>query len=96
MVDTGTLSVPDNDFSGADTNLRFDGASNSFSGIYIGGGMIDYGNPDDINFGTDNLGTINMEDGACTTSWATVNQNGIARTTGPKASNCGGDIPLLC
>ncbi len=40
VTDTGTISVPD-----GNSNLRFDGASSSFSGTYIGGGMIDYGDP---------------------------------------------------
>ena len=76
VIDSGTIIVPDNNPNGDNTNLRFDGANNSFSGIYIGGGMIDYGNPDDVGSGTDALGNIDMQSGACTTSWATVNQNG--------------------
>jgi hypothetical protein len=77
MIDTGTIIVPDNNPSGSATNLRFDGANNSFSGIYIGGGMIDYGNPNDLGVGTTYLGNIDMQSGACTTSWDTVDQNGV-------------------
>ena len=65
---TGTISVYG--------NIRFDGANNSFSGTYIGGGMIDYGDPLTPGYGTDTLGNIEMTEGACTTSWATVNQSG--------------------
>ena len=68
---TGTISVPN-----SNSNLRFDGANNSFSGTFIGGGMIDYGDPLTPGYGTETLGNINMTSGACTTSWATVNQNG--------------------
>jgi hypothetical protein len=68
VTDTGTLSVP------GGNNLRFFGAHNSFSGTYIGGGMIDYWTGS-INA----LGTINMTSGACTTiNWgAIVNQSGV-------------------
>ena len=68
FTDTGTLSVP------AGSNLRFFGAHNSFSGTYVGGGMVDYWTGS-INA----LGTVNMTDGACTTvNWgAIVNQNGV-------------------
>ena len=90
VIDTGTIIVPDNNPNGDNTNLRFDGANNSFSGIYIGGGMIDYGNPDDVGSGVDYLGDINMEEGACTTSWATVNQNGeITLSDGSTIANYG-------
>lgn len=77
VTDSGTLSVPD-----TGSNLRFDGASNSFSGTYIGGGMVDYGDPAEFealgysNYSISTLGTIEMSQGACTTSWAYVNQNG--------------------
>ena len=67
VTDTGTLSVEDN------SNLRFFGANNSFSGTYVGGGMIDY-----WDGSTDALGTIDMTSGACTTvEGATVNQGGV-------------------
>jgi large repetitive protein len=77
VTDTGTISVTD-----ADSNLRFDGASNSFSGVYIGGGMVDYGDPatfDTVGNGSYcivTLGNVDMSQGACTTTWADVNQNG--------------------
>ncbi|MBV8578963.1 MAG: hypothetical protein JOZ58_28500, partial [Acetobacteraceae bacterium] len=62
VADDGTISV-------ASGNLRFDGASNSFEGTYIGPGMIDYG------FGsTDTLWYVDMVDGACSTNFGTVNQ----------------------
>jgi fibronectin-binding autotransporter adhesin len=66
--DTGTLSVA------GGSNLRFFGANNSFSGTYVGGGMIDY-----WDGSTDALGTIDMTNGACTTvdEGATVNQSGV-------------------
>ena len=51
VIDSGTISVPDNNPRVSDTNLRFDGANNSFSGSYIGRGMIDYGNPERRRFG---------------------------------------------
>ena len=67
VIDTGTLSVQ------GGSNLRFYGKNNSFSGTYIGGGMIDY-----WTGSTDALGTINMTDGACTTvDDATINQSGV-------------------
>ena len=68
VTDTGTLSVEDN------SNLRFFGANNSFSGTYVGGGMIDY-----WGGSTNALGTIDMTNGACTTvdEGATVNQSGV-------------------
>ena len=77
VTDTGTLSVTD-----ADSNLRFDGAHNSFSGVYIGGGMVDYGDP--ATFATVGngsycivtLGNVDMSQGACTTAWADVDQSG--------------------
>ena len=76
VVDTGTLSVPDNTPDGATTDLEFDGTTNSFSGIYIGGGMIDYG------AGSNTLGTIDMPRDACTTNFdgAIVHQNGVVDT----------------
>ena len=77
VIDTGTLSVPDNNPDSGDTNLQFDGADNSFSGIFVGAGMIDYGNPSAPGTGTDYIGTLDMKNGACTTSWAIVNQNGV-------------------
>ena len=90
VIDTGTIIVPDNNPNGDNTNLRFDGANNSFSGGYIGGGMIDYGNPDDVGSGIDYLDDINMEEGACTTSWATVNQSGeITLSDGSTIANYG-------
>jgi hypothetical protein len=53
VTDTGTLSVTDG------SNLRFFGAHNSFSGTYVGAGMVDNWT------GTINaLGTINMTNGA--------------------------------
>jgi hypothetical protein len=67
VTDTGTLSVD------GGSNLRFFGAHNSFSGTYVGAGMIDYWTGS-INA----LGTINMTNGACTTvDGAIVNQNGV-------------------
>jgi len=67
VTDTGTLSVTDG------SNLRFFGAHNSFSGTYVGAGMVDYWTGS-INA----LGTINMTNGACTTvRGAIVNQNGV-------------------
>lgn len=63
-VSSGTLSV-------ADGNLRFTGTGNSFSGTYIGSGMVDYGTGS-----TSTLHDINMIDGACTTSFGSVNQAG--------------------
>src|SRR3984957_1116342 len=67
VTDTGTLSVA------GGSNLRFFGANNSFSGTYVGGGMIDY-----WDGSTDALGTIDMTSGACTTvEDATVNQSGV-------------------
>jgi autotransporter passenger strand-loop-strand repeat protein len=67
VTDTGTLSVA------GGSNLRFFGANNSFSGTYVGGGMIDY-----WDGSTDVLGTIDMTNGACTTvDGATVNQSGV-------------------
>jgi autotransporter passenger strand-loop-strand repeat protein len=67
VTDTGTLSVD------GSSNLRFFGANNSFSGTYVGGGMIDY-----WDGSTDALGTIDMTNGACTTvEGATVNQSGV-------------------
>ena len=78
IIDTGTIEITD-----GKSNLRFDGTDNSFSGTYIGGGMIDYGDPltpyvnsSSTGYSTDYLGTINMTDGACTTSWALVYQSG--------------------
>ncbi len=68
VIDTGTLSVAD---LGGNEDLLFNGANNSFSGTYIGGGMIDYG------YGTNTLGTIDMTESACTTSFGTVNQSGV-------------------
>jgi hypothetical protein len=82
VTDTGTLSVSD-----SNSNLRFDGASNSFSGIYIGGGMIDYGDPATFqtvgngSYSVNTLGNLDMSDGACTTTWADVNQNGQVTTS---------------
>jgi hypothetical protein len=81
VTDTGTMSVED-----GNSNLRFDGASNSFSGTYIGGGMIDYGDPvefqalGDTSYCLVTLGNLNMVDNACTTSWADVTQNGSVTT----------------
>ena len=69
VTDTGTISVTD-----PNSNLRFDGASNSFSGTFIGGGMIDYGDPLTPGYGTEALGNVDMSQGACTTTWAVVNQ----------------------
>jgi hypothetical protein len=67
VTDTGTLSVD------GGSNLRFFGAHNSFSGTYVGAGMIDY-----WTGSIDALGTINMTNGACTTvDGAIVNQNGV-------------------
>jgi autotransporter passenger strand-loop-strand repeat protein len=67
VTDTGTLSVD------GGSNLRFFGAHNSFSGTYVGAGMVDYWTGS-INA----LGTINMTNGACTTvRGAVVNQNGV-------------------
>ena len=72
VTDTGTLSVQDG------SNLRFFGAHNSFSGTYVGAGMVDY-----WAGSTNALGTINMTNGACTTvsagtaAGAIVNQNGV-------------------
>jgi hypothetical protein len=67
VTDTGTLSVE------GGSNLRFFGAHNSFSGTYVGAGMVDYWTGS-INA----LGTINMTNGACTTvDGAIVNQNGV-------------------
>jgi autotransporter passenger strand-loop-strand repeat protein len=68
VTDTGTLSVA------GGSNLRFFGANNSFSGTYVGGGMIDY-----WTGSTDALGTIDMTNGACTTvdGGATVNESGV-------------------
>ena len=68
VTDSGTLSVD------GGSNLRFFGAHNSFSGTYVGGGMIDY-----WGGSTDVLGTIDMTNGACTTvdDGATVNQSGV-------------------
>jgi len=74
VTDTGTLSVEDG------SNLRFFGAHNSFSGTYVGAGMVDY-----WAGSTNALGTINMTNGACTTvsagtaagDDAIVNQNGV-------------------
>ena len=67
VTDTGTLSVD------GGSNLRFFGAHNSFSGTYVGAGMIDY-----WTGSIDALGTINMTNGACTTvRGAIVNQNGV-------------------
>jgi hypothetical protein len=63
---TGTLSV-----AGGDEDLLFDGATNSFSGTYVGGGMIDYGD------GINTLYTIDYTLGACTTSFGTVEQDGV-------------------
>jgi Hint domain len=77
VIDTGTLYVPDNTPSGNDTNLRFEGANNSFSGTYIGAGMIDYGNPNAAGIGVSALGTIDMTDAACTTVFGIVDQNGV-------------------
>ena len=78
VIDTGTIEVTD-----GNSTLQFDGTDNSFSGTYIGGGMIDYGDPltpyvnsSSTGYSTDYLGTINMTDGACTTSWALVYQGG--------------------
>ncbi len=67
VTDTGTISVT------GGSNLRFFGAHNSFSGTYVGGGMVDYWTGS-INA----LGAINMTNGACTTvDDAIVNQNGV-------------------
>jgi hypothetical protein len=67
VTDTGTLSVD------GGSNLRFFGAHNSFSGTYVGAGMIDY-----WTGSTDALGAVNMTNGACTTvDGAIVNQNGV-------------------
>ena len=67
VTDTGTLSVD------GGSNLRFFSAHNSFSGTYVGAGMIDY-----WTGSIDALGTINMTNGACTTvDGAIVNQNGV-------------------
>jgi hypothetical protein len=75
VTDTGILSVEDG------SNLRFFGAHNSFSGTYVGAGMVDY-----WAGSTNALGTINMTNGACTTvsggtgsDAAIVNQNGVVR-----------------
>ena len=76
VIDTGTLIVP-NDSTNGQTNLRFDGANNSFSGIFIGGGMVDYWDPSDPGVGVNALGNLDMEDGACTTVFGTVDQNGV-------------------
>ena len=70
VTDTGTLSVA------GGSNLRFFGANNSFSGTYVGGGMIDYWAGGGGS--TDVLGTIDMTSGACTTvGGAKVNQGGV-------------------
>ncbi len=44
VIDTGTISVPDNNPSDTTTDIAFGGADNSISGTFIGSGMIDYGN----------------------------------------------------
>jgi antigen 43 len=78
VTDTGVIEVSD-----GNSNLRFDGAINSFSGTYIGGGMIDYGDPNTFqtlgngSYCVVTLGNLDMSDGACTTSWADVTQSGL-------------------
>ena len=44
--------------------------------------MIDYGDPMTPGYGTETLGNIDMSQGACTTSWADVNQNGVVSVSG--------------
>jgi hypothetical protein len=80
VTDTGTLSVD------GGSNLRFFGAHNSFSGTYVGAGMIDY-----WTGSIDALGTINMTNGACTTvDGAIVNQNGVVTlSVNSTITNCG-------
>ena len=78
VIDTGTLSVAD---PGESEDLLFNGANNSFSGTYVGPGMIDYG------YGTNTLGTIDMTEGACTTSFGTVNQIGELTVSGTTIQN---------
>jgi autotransporter passenger strand-loop-strand repeat protein len=85
VIDTGVLDVPDNDPAVSDTNLRFFGAHNSFSGTYVGGGMIDYGTGS-----TNYLGNIDMSLNACTTNFSIVNQNGVVMlSSGSTITNIG-------
>jgi hypothetical protein len=82
VTDTGTLSNVD-----VNSNFRFDGASNSFSGLYLGSGMFDYGDPATFqtvgngSYSVNVLGNIDMANGACTTTGALVDQNGSIITS---------------
>jgi Hint domain len=82
VVDTGTISVTD-----SNSNLRLSGPSNAVSGTYIGGGMIDYGDPvEQASAGNDSysvttIGALDMSDSACTTTWGEVDQTGAIVTS---------------
>jgi hypothetical protein len=82
VFETGTIEETD-----SNSNLRLAGAINAVSGTYIGGGMIDYGDPAEQTltggdtYSITTIGTLDMIDSACTTSWGEVNQTGAVTTS---------------
>jgi len=90
VIDTGTISVPNNTPSGNTTDLVFGGADNSISGTFIGSGMIDYGNESGGST-TEYLGNIDMSENACTTALykSTIYQSGVVELSSFGAGNQG-------